>query len=212
MDDFFEKWKKDKKYRTKVKLLAYTTFVVIISIYALSINGKTPPSDISDDNYQSSSKTDIINTDSINIPTNYKYTITVNINDEIYTYKGEKTTKEEIIEKENSGIATNYRYFDNEYYVLTDDLYTLTTKSEVYDNVNYNYINLTNINKYLEKAQKNNNEYHVYLNNVILNSNSDDYFIIKLEGDSIDIDYTSLVRITNPNIYKYQVNITIEEK
>ena len=38
MNEFLEKWKNDKKYRTKIKLLAYIAFFVIVSIYALSLN------------------------------------------------------------------------------------------------------------------------------------------------------------------------------
>ena len=48
MNKFIESWKTDKKFRTKIKLLAYTLFVVIISIYAISLD-KTPsttPEDI----------------------------------------------------------------------------------------------------------------------------------------------------------------------
>ena len=42
MDNFIEKWKNDKKFRTLVKLIAYTIFVIIAAVYALSLDANTP--------------------------------------------------------------------------------------------------------------------------------------------------------------------------
>ena len=211
MNEFLEKWKSDKKYRTKIKLIAYTTFVVIVSVYAISINEKIPSNTTSAYNNYSEKKDEVtINT--IDVPTSYTYKITVNINDEIYIYNGQKTTNEETIQKESNGITTSYRYSDNEYYVLTDNVYQLTTKKEVYDIVNYNYINIESINKYLSKSyKKNNNEYRVYLKDIILGNDSDDSFIISLNGNNINIDYTPLIKEFDTNINKYLVDIVIEK-
>ena len=208
MNDFLEKWKNDKKYRTKIKLLAYTAFVVVVSIYALSLNGKTPQIDNSDYNLSDSKTT----SNSIDIPENYTYSITINIDDEIYTYSGQKTNNEETIKKTHNGTETNYKYSNNEYYILTDDIYQLTSKELVYDNINYNYINLANINKYLIKDQKINNEYNVYLKDVILSNETNNYFTITINGNYINIDYTPLINEFDPQIKKYFVEIIIEKK
>ena len=209
MNDFYTKWKEDKKYRTKIKLIAYTCFVVVVSIYAISIN-----QNISNDNsiYQKNDEFSVINNESdiIDIPKNYTYKINVIIDDENYSYSGKKSNDEETITKEDSNGITNYRYFDNEYYILIDDIYQKTTKEEIYDVVSYNYINVTNINKYLSKAEKKDNNYLVYLKDVILGNDSNDYFTITINNNHISIDYIPLIQVFNPNIKKYNVDIQIE--
>ncbi len=210
MNDFLEKWKSDKKYRTKIKLIAYTAFVVIVSVYAISASNNLPSNTSIFEDYQIENNEDVTNT--IDIPTNYTYKITVNIDDTIYTYNGQKTVGEETIQKESNGVITNYRYDNNEYYVLIDDAYQLTTKTEVYDTVNYNYLNLENINKYLSKAEKNNNDYSVYLKDIILGNDSNDSFIISINNNYISIDYTPLIKEFDPSINKYLVDIIIEKK
>ena len=209
MDDFYKKWKEDKKYRTKIKLLAYTFFIIIVSIYALSINDNTPNNNI---NEEKKDDKEIINSNEniITIPKNYTYNINITIDNDNYSYYGKKTPQEEIITKETPTSITNYRYFDNEYYIQIDDIYQKTTKEDVYDIATYNYLNLTNINKYLSKSTKNNNEYWVYLKDVILGNDSNDYFIINLSNNHINIDYTELIKEFNPNISKYLVDIKIE--
>ena len=210
MNEFYEKWKNDKKYRTKVKLIAYTAFVVIVSIYEISINNNsqydtnTIPNNNTIDNSE-------FTTDKIIIPDNYSYQITINIDNETYIYSGQKTLNEEKIQKEINGIFTDYRYYNNEYYILNGDIYELTTKEMVYDIVNYNYINLENINKYLSKAKKVTNEYFIYLKDIILGNEGEDYFIIKLNNDEINIDYTKLIKEFNPNINRYTVDIKIKK-
>lgn len=207
MDDFYKKWKEDKRYRTKIKLLAYTVFVIIVSIYALSINDNIPNT-----SQEKKDDKEIINPkeDTISIPENYTYNINVTIDNGNYSYQGKKTPQEETITKETPSGITNYRYFDNEYYVLIDDMYQITTKEDVYDVVNYNYLNLANINRYLSKSTKNINEYWVYLKDVILGNESDDYFIITVNDNHISINYTNLIKEFNPNISKYLVDIKIE--
>ena len=206
--EFLEKWKSDKKYRTKIKLIAYTAFVVIVSVYALALNNNTPTNTSILDNTETNNE---IVTNKINIPDDYNYKITINIDDQIYTYSGQKTIGEETITKDSNGVVTNYRYSNNEYYALVDDVYQLTTKKDVYDVVKYNYINLESINTYLSKAYQNNNEYWVYLKDVILGNESNDNFIITLNDNFINIDYTPLVREFDHNIQKYLVNIEINK-
>ena len=203
MNEFLEKWKNDKKYRTKIKLLAYIAFLVIVSIYALSINNSRLESN---SGYESKEHNESKNNeeDIIKIPTEYSYNINITIDEEVYSYHGQKGLNEETITKEAPEGITNY--------VLIDNAYQITTKEEVYDIVNYNYLNLTNINKYLSKATKNNNQYFVYLKDVILGSESKDYFIITVNDNHIIIDYTKLFKEFNSNINKYLVDITLEFK
>ena len=92
------------------------------------------------------------------------------------------------------------------------DNYIITTKDEVYDIINYNYINLSTINEYLKKATKNDNQYLVYLKDIILGNDSDDYIVIDINENNIFIDYTVLMKEFNNNLNKYQVIIEIKEK
>ena len=109
MNDFLEKWKNDKKYRTKIKLLAYTGFVVIVSIYALSINGKTPSNN---NQYNNFSNFEFTN-NTFDIPKEYTYKINVNIDDNTYVYSGKKTNSEETIKKEENIIPQEKISFKN---------------------------------------------------------------------------------------------------
>lgn len=216
MDDFLEKWKKDTKYRTKVKLLVSTLFVIFVSVYALTL----PPAentldDLSDENKQLEDNTSI-NTDSnksiIKVPNNYTYKINITIDESNYKYYGEKNINQTTITKETTDTIKNYIYENNEYYVKDNDLYVKTTKDEVYDIVNYNYINLESINTYLNKATNNNDQYLVYLKDIILGNNSEEYFVILVNNNKINIDYTPLMQEFNENIFKYTVDIEILEK
>lgn len=212
MEDFLEKWKSDKRYRTKIKLLAYTIFIIIIFIYALTLD--TSPrnyEDISDINNNSIKET----ADIIKIPEQYEYIIKIKIDDKEYKYSGIQTTEKRTIKKEIDDKVTNYIYQNNQYY-LEDSIninnYVTTTKEEVYDIVNYNYINLTTINEYLKKATKDNNQYLVYLKDIILGNESDRYFVIDINDKNIFVDYTVLMKEFNNNIKTYTVNYEIKEK
>ena len=212
MKDFLEKWKSDKRYRAKIKLLAYTIFIIIIFIYALTLDiSPRNYEDISDINNNSINKT----ADIIKIPEQYEYIIKIKIDDKEYKYSGIQTTEKRTIKKEIDDKVTNYIYQNNQYYLedsINIDNYVTTAKEEVYDIVNYNYINLTTINEYLKKATKDNNQYLVYLKDIILGNESDRYFVIDINDKNIFVDYTVLMKEFNNNIKTYTVNYEIKEK
>lgn len=208
--EFFEKWQSDKRYRAKVKLLLYGIFIIIVTIYAITLNNTTINTNIVneiDDNETELTTT----TGIINIPDKYNYRITITIDDKQIEYSGINLPDKTTITKVIDDTSTNYIYQNNEYYILDNDIYIKTTKKEVYDIVNYNYINLDNINNYIEKSKKENNQYVVYLKDIILGNNSDDYFIILVNNNEVSVDYTPLVKEFNNNIDKYKVHIKIEE-
>lgn len=214
MDKFIENWKNNKRYRTKIKLIAYTTFVVIVAIYAFSLNN-SPYKAKQDFNEAIKKENDIKKEDILKIPSEYDYTITINIDDKTYKYYGYQNDLARTINKEVDGKTTKYFYKNNSYYLEDDykiDNYILTTKEEIYDVVNYNYINLSTINEYLKKGTKDNNQYIVYLKDIILGNESEDYFIIELNENNIFIDYTVLMKEFNSSINKYTVNYEIKEK
>lgn len=214
MKDFLEKWNKDRRFRTKTKLILYTAFVVIVAIYAFTLDSDNSYKDLSN------IKNEIANTKKteeniIKVPEEYNYTITIKIDDKEYEYTGMKLSDKEYIEKKVDDKKTNYVYQNNNYYIEDTtkiDNYIITTKDEVYDIINYNYINLSTINEYLKKATKNDNQYLVYLKDIILGNDSDGYIVIDINENNIFIDYTVLMKEFNNNLNKYQVIIEIKEK
>lgn len=214
MEEFLEKWKKDKRYQVKVKLLLYTSFVVIVSIFALSNRNVNPTNTINDyyNNIDNNEQTENnANKELMNIPEKYNYTIKVNVNEDEYIYKGTKTSVEETITKENNDITNNYLYKNGNYYIEENGEYILTTEENVYDKVSKNYIDLSIINQYLSKSYKKENRYLVYLKDIILGNNSENYITIEINENKIEIDYTSLIENFDQNVTKYLVNIDIEE-
>lgn len=209
MNKLIESWKTDKKFRTKIKLLAYTLFVVVISIYAISLD-KTPSS-LPDDIIKNPEKEDI-NTNTINLEDNYYYTANAKIDNEEYKYIFIKENEITTIIKEHNNVSENYQLKDNKYYKLQDNSkYILTTKEEIFSSVNYDYLNINNINTYLKSATKTSNQYIINLKDIILGDNSSDYFVILISNNKISIDYTPLIKHFNNQITTYTVDITINE-
>ena len=214
MKDFLDKWKKDKKYQTKIKLLIYTSFVVIVSIFAISNRNITANNQLEeyDNNLNNKQEDSVSNNELIEIPQKYNYTINININDKEYEYVGIKTQLEEIITKKDDKNIKNYIYKDGRYYIEENENYILTNETEVYNLISKNYLELSTINVYLSKSIKQDNQYIVYLKDIILVDNTDDYIIIEKNDNKINIDYTTLINNFNKNINKCLVNIKIEEK
>lgn len=210
MNDFLEKWRSNNKYRAKIKLILYGLFFIIVSIYAITLNN-TNLSNIASNNTKIEPN-DEINKDIIKIPIHYNYHIKVKIDNNIIEYSGEKTTDEEIITKIINDETTNYLFKNNTYYIENNATYIVTPKDAVYDIINPIYINLDNINMYLSKATKNGDQYLVYLKDIILDNDTDKYFVISLNNRQINIDYTPLMKEFNPAINTYKVDITIDEK
>ena len=211
MDNFIEKWKNDKKFRTLVKLIAYTIFVIIAAVYALSLDANTPDKT----KYLEELKTNNNNTNKnekiFKVKDKYEYKITIEIDDKQYEYTGIQDETKRTIVKKVDNQTKNYVYKDNTYYLEDNTNYIITNKDEVYDVINYNYINLDTINEYLNKAEKNNNQYLVYLKDIILGNDSENYFVIDIKDKNIYIDYTVLMKEFNSNINKYKVSIEIKE-
>lgn len=204
MENFMQKWQEDNRFRAKIKLLLYGLFIILVTMYAVSLkegskdnNPETVP--VTESNYQ------------ISIPDNYSYFINITIDGKEYTYSGEKHLTEKTIIKMSDNITTNYILRDDNYYVQDNNLYVKTTKEEVYDIISYNYVDLNNINIYLKQAIKDNNQYKVYLRDIILDAETEEYFIISINDDIINIDYTPLMKRNSPDIESYKVSIQINE-
>lgn len=208
MNEFKEKWNTDSRFRTKIKLSLYTLFVILVGVFAISNRSTIPLEESEIENDNQSQKEE--NNDILKIPDEYNYTINIKINDKEYEYIGTKTFQRENITKKVEDTTINYIYENDNYYKEINENYILSTKEEVYDIVNYDYINLSTINEYLSKSSKEENRYLVYLKDIILGNNSNDYITITINQDNFDIDYTSLSRTFDKAIEKYIINIEIE--
>ena len=207
MKEFLEKWKSDNKFKAKIKLGLYTLFVVVVSIFALSLR---PEESLNDTPTSDDIKENIQNNPTIEIPNKYNYNIDITVNDKKYQYNGIKETKKETISKIIDNVTTNYLYQDNNYYKEENNEYILTTKESVYDIINYDYINLEIINQYLSKSKKENEIYKTYLKDIILGNNSEEYITITIDNNNITIDYTSLIKYFDEKTEKYLIEIEIK--
>lgn len=210
MKVFMEKWNSDPRFKVKVKLSLYTFFVVFVAIFAVSARNNIPSNELQDQYDNNTNKEENIN-NTIKIPNEYNYVIDIIINGNNYQYTGTKNNLKEIIRKQVNGITSNYIYENSSYYKEDSENYILTTKDEVYDIVNYNYINLGTINEYLTKSTKRENQYLIYLKDIILGTDSEEYITITLNENKIDVNYTSLMKSFDKTIENYLVKIEIFE-
>ena len=209
MDDFLEKWRTDNKFKAKVKLALYGVFMIFVIIYASILQKRIPTmnnneilqKEINNDNYFIALK-----------EKEYNYTINIEINDEIINYTGTKTKNEEKITKTYNDKTQEFVYMNDEYYQEINDQYTKVLQNDVYDIIKYNYIDLDVINEYTKIGTKENEQYKIYLKDVILGNSSENYFTITINENEILIDYTNYMKEFNNKIEKYIVDYKIEEK
>lgn len=213
MNDFLEKYNKDKRFQTKCKLIISTIFVLIVSIYVISNNNNQANVEKPDvlENNQTENNSENSNQllNEITLPDNYSYQIDILINNDKYSYYGTNSSEETIVNKEINNTVTTYTLKDGNYYLSEDTKTILTTKDNVFDIVNYDYLDIDNINKYLKISTKENDEYHAYLKDIILGNNTDDYLTIIVKDDNINIDYTPLIKYFNNEINQYTITINI---
>ena len=115
INDFLKKWHNDKKYQAKIKLLLYGIFILLATIYALSLNNNIQNENDNKDVEKDNLITDTKNIDIINIPDEYHYIINVVINDKTIEYSGNKTNNNITIMKKIDNNITNYIYKNNDY-------------------------------------------------------------------------------------------------
>ena len=214
--NFREKWK-DKKYQAKVKLSGYGIFVLLI-VLMLVLGGGTSNTDYDSNNLNNDVSKEEVNAIVFNKPevNNYAYEIEIftktNDIESKYYYYGKVLDAYEELVKTVDKKNYSYRIKDNKYYVYNNDKYILTTEKDVYDILDYDYLNVDNINNYLSVSKLVNNEYRVYLKDIILENTSEDYISIIMNKTSIKIDYTKLINILENKEYNsYVVNIEYKE-
>lgn len=204
MNDFIEKWKNDSKFKAKVQLLIYAAVVIIMLLFAFLSGGS------SDYNEKLSEIKSNIKT-SIKIPAKYTYTIEINKNNTKYRYEGTITENKETITKITDLDANSYIKVDNIYHQGTSVMNSTVSKEEIYNVIEYSYLNLETINKYLSVSKREDDIYKAYLRDIIIGHESEKYITFKIEGKKINIDYTSLLQLFDQSIENCNIEYIIEE-
>lgn len=197
-----EKWN-DKRERAKIELILYAIFFIGVIIFVRVGNN------ISNNNISTSDNLFISQ-----INDNYSYDIKININDNNYEYIGKVLGYNSTIEKKDSNTDEYFYKKNDKYYKLDQDNgYILSNKNDIYDVINYDYMDINNIKEYIKTSNNDNGIYKVKISDIILNSSSSDYITIKLDNinNTIEIDYTNLLRINDNNITKAIVTITYSD-
>lgn len=197
-----EKWN-DKRERAKIELILYAIFFIGVIIFVRVGNN------ISNNNINTSDNLFISQ-----INDNYSYDIKININDNNCEYIGKVLGYNSTIEKKDSNTDEYFYKKNDKYYKLDQDNgYILSNKNDIYDVINYDYMDINNIKEYIKISNNDNGIYKVKISDIILNSSSSDYITIKLYNinNTIEIDYTNLLRINDNNITKAIVNITYSD-
>lgn len=194
-----EKWN-DKRERAKIELILYAIFFIGVIIFVRVGNN------ISNNNINTSDNLFISQ-----INDNYSYDIKININDNNYEYIGKVLGYNSTIEKKDSNTDEYFYKKNDKYYKLDQDNgYVLSNKNDIYNVINYDYMDINNIKEYIKTSNNDNGIYKVKISDIILNSSSSDYITIKIDNinNTIEIDYTNLLRINDNNITKAIVTIT----
>lgn len=197
-----EKWN-DKRERAKIELILYAIFFIGVIIFVRVGNN------ISNNNINTSDNLFISQ-----INDNYSYDIKININDNNYEYIGKVLGYNSTIEKKDSNTDEYFYKKNDKYYKLDQDNgYILSNKNDIYDVINYDYMDINNIKEYIKTSNNDGGIYKVKISDIILNSSSLDYITIKIDNinNIIEIDYTNLLRINDNNITKAIVNITYSD-
>lgn len=197
-----EKWN-DKRERAKIELILYAIFFIGVIIFVRVGNN------ISNNNINTSDNLFISQ-----INDNYSYDIKININDNNYEYIGKVLGYNSTIEKKDSNTDEYFYKKNDKYYKLDQDNgYVLSNKNDIYDVINYDYMDINNIKEYIKTSNNDNGIYKVKISDIILNSSSLDYITIKIDNinNTIEIDYTNLLKINDSNITKAIVNITYSD-
>lgn len=197
-----EKWN-DKRERAKIELILYAIFFIGVIIFVRVGNN------ISNNNINTSDNLFISQ-----INDNYSYDIKININDNNYEYIGKVLGYNSTIEKKDSNTDEYFYKKNDKYYKLDQDNgYILSNKNDIYDVINYDYMDINNIKEYIKTSNNDNGIYKVKISDIILNSSSSDYITIKIDNinNTIEIDYTNLLKINDNNITKAIVIITYSD-
>lgn len=190
---------KDKRERAKLELLFYGIFFLAIIVFTRILSGYNDVPKVNDTKSFINEITD-----------NYEYNIDINIDNNKYKYYGKRLGNNMSI---NKVIDNKYDYFykmGNKYYILDNNgNYILTSVEDIYNYIDYHYLDISNIKEYIKLGTKDNNNYNIKVSDIILNSNNTNTITISIDelNNTITLDYTELFKIDNNNLNKEIVTI-----
>lgn len=190
---------KDKRERAKLELLFYGIFFLAIIVFTRILSGYNDVPKVNDTKSFINEITD-----------NYEYNIDINIDNNKYKYYGKRLGNNMSI---NKVIDNKYDYFykmGNKYYILDNNgNYILTSVEDIYNYIDYRYLDISNIKEYIKLSTKDNNNYNIKVSDIILNSNNTNNITISIDesNNTITLDYTELFKIDNNNLNKEIVTI-----
>lgn len=190
---------KDKRERAKLELLFYGIFFLAIIVFTRILSGYNDIPKVNDTKSFINEITD-----------NYEYNIDINIDNNKYKYYGKRLGNNMSI---NKVIDNKYDYFykmGNKYYILDNNgNYILTSVEDIYNYIDYRYLDISNIKEYIKLSTKDNNNYNIKVSDIILNSNNTNTITISIDelNNTITLDYTELFKIDNNNLNKEIVTI-----
>lgn len=190
---------KDKRERAKLELLFYGIFFLAIIVFTRILSGYNDVPKVNDTKSFINEITD-----------NYEYNIDINIDNNKYKYYGKRLGNNMSI---NKVIDNKYDYFykmGNKYYILDNNgNYILTSVEDIYNYIDYRYLDISNIKEYIKLGTKDNNNYNIKVSDLILNSNNTNNITISIDelNNTITLDYTELFKIDNNNLNKEIVTI-----
>lgn len=191
---------KDKRERAKLELLFYGIFFLAIIVFTRILSGYNDIPKVNDTKSFINEITD-----------NYEYNIDINIDNNKYKYYGKRLGNNMSI---NKVIDNKHDYFykmGNKYYILDNNgNYILTSVEDIYNYIDYRYLDISNIKEYIKLGTKDNNNYNIKVSDLILNNNNNTNTItISIDelNNTITLDYTELFKIDNNNLNKEIVTI-----
>lgn len=213
----FKQLLNDPKEKAKFQLILFAIFIVFtVVIIRITNNDNIKDNKINEINNKQSLSDNILN----KISNSYSYNIDILLTKEVslneyekinIKYGGIKADYEEIISKSIDNKIFNY-YLDNGIYYFIDDVLKPVSVNEIYDYLDYRYLDLNNIKKYLNISKRINETFFVKINDINSNLDEDKYINITLnqniEQIDIYIDYTNL--FLKDDILNCEVTISID--
>ncbi len=199
MKDLFGELGTNPKFKKVAQLAFYSIFVFIAIIL---INTAEPAKE---DNKNEEKNNQNITTE-INLPEIYEYKYSINLDDKIYSYQGSASENINTFKKNKDNKITEYKLENNVYYVLNKDKYEETTKEKVYDIIDYEYLDIENINSYLKNSEQENEKYYMYYKDSITGEKTDKYIVIELKTEKVTIDYSKAIDTYNNFMVIFEYN------
>ena len=234
--NFLSNYKTDKKYKSKVQLMGYLIFIIILIIY-LNVSNMGTNYNYDSSNTTNNQETNGNTTNENNeeapllkrLNNNYTYNVDISLKrtkednteeDITINYSGKSDNENMIINRiSNNNTSTFYKAGD-EYYKKNNEEYEIMAENEIYDIINAKYIEYASLKKYIEKANldhytnystgKIEYVYNLNISDIIKSYTKKDIIPINIvsENDTIiiDIDYTNLFKVLNNKITACKIN------